>query len=227
MWPSPLTAPRIRRRCPGCGGIQVLYRERYYLPKECADGCWWFKEYKECTEGWSLSSLDADHYAALREDSLHGKSDQPKFKSIAHLKHMHILPWENQMRLDARLYRVIKVPVENLRAAAGLHSYTPNDEIVPGLRAIFGILAPRFRIFVDAVDPLSDLPGEALCGVEVMRFSVKDAHRPQAGLVTADPLSPRQVQMADGALASELERFGVEIDVEGIEWRMEYEVRGN
>lgn len=153
------------------------------------------------------------------------------------------------MRLDATLYRVIRIPLNHLRAAAAFEKIyksiqsdtkdeipefsTDNSQIEEGLRHRFGILAPRFKIFSHIEHDNRLVMGRtseddyAYCGMEVIRFSLKDAHRPQAGIVTADPICKEAILMADGALASELERFGIEIETKDIEWRMAYACSGN
>lgn len=138
------------------------------------------------------------------------------------------------MKLDATLYRVVQVPLEHLWAVSGLKTGEHWSKLEPEIRKRYGMMAPRFKMFVapiamteDPEDVFLTEPGNCLCGIEVMRFSVKEAHRPQAGLVTADPVSREAILMADGALGSELERIGIEIDPLQIEWRMGYVVTGN
>ena len=122
------------------------------------------------------------------------------------------------MKLIVSLYRTVDFGADwlkaNLPIEAGVSK--PLDE---ALRERFGPQAPRFRIWKTA--------RKATAGIEVMTFDVDKCDTPQAGLVMADPRDSLEVARVDGALRSELERLGIPVDAENIQWRLNYETKGN
>jgi hypothetical protein len=123
------------------------------------------------------------------------------------------------MKLEVTLYRVASIPTGDL--AANLKK-TEGGVTEAQLRERFGVLAPRFKIWVGPVQPR-----KSLAGMEVMSFSVLDAAVPQAGLVHGDPIDPQELARIDGGLRGELERLGIQSDAAEYEWRLHYVVKGN
>jgi hypothetical protein len=130
------------------------------------------------------------------------------------------------MKLIVALYRTVDfgadwltANVENVQSWQGGAEFSDNTTLEQKLRIRFGPSAPRFKIWRTAK--------KATAGIEVMNFDVDDCDTPQAGLVMADPMDSREVSMVDGALRSELERLGIPMDAENIQWRIYYQTKGN
>ena len=69
-------------------------------------------------------------------------------------------------------------------------------------------------------------PVKIVFGMEMLAFDVTCEKVPFAGLCGCDPMDPVDVARADGALRSELERFGLSCEIEELDWRVAYESEG-
>lgn len=128
------------------------------------------------------------------------------------------------MKFNVSMYRVVTVPTVHLKASAGLELDVPNDKSEEKIKESFGPhLAPGFKIFWN----VSDTYPKTLCGMEAMRFDIPEPDIASAGLVECDPVNQDDIHRLDGALQSELRRFGIYVTrVEDHEWRMYYNVKG-
>jgi hypothetical protein len=127
------------------------------------------------------------------------------------------------MMLKVQILRAIKVSSTQLRASLSLDNNSTNEQLESKLIEKFGPMAPRFKIFWSPATGYD----WAVAGINVLNFDVQEAHVPQAGVMTADPLSKEQILLIDGALVSELERIGVYVDSRSVEWRCIYICNGN
>lgn len=122
------------------------------------------------------------------------------------------------MNIEILVYRACKLNAPVLSEAVGACAQDTSSTILMLLEKKYG--PTKLKFFIDAEG------GATVCR-EIMRVIAKDAGHPSAGLVYADVLEPRQVQMEDGALYGEMERLGIEIDPATIEWMMGYTISGN
>jgi hypothetical protein len=128
------------------------------------------------------------------------------------------------MKLTVSLYRVTTIRTAELLAAAGLEQDSNiNSPWMSLIKDAFKPFPPRFKIFYPA-DPKA---AKTVVGVEAMSFDITEVNVPMAGLVTADPMSPQDVDRLDGGIESELNRMGISTGFERYEWRIAYEVKGN
>lgn len=124
------------------------------------------------------------------------------------------------MPMIVEFYRVASIPTEHLYGAVGLDSHEPvqSDVAEAALRRRFGPhLPPGIKIFWG--------DRRTVVGIEAMSFSLTDDSIPMAGLAQADPMDPDAIHRIDGALESELKRWGVWTKPEDYEWRAAYEVK--
>lgn len=135
------------------------------------------------------------------------------------------------MLVQIKRWRVTKASMGHLRAAAGVDDLQEGPAVLAGLRKTFGPLGPRIRVFFpeqkrDGPAPVLT-PGSAMVvvGIEVEAFDVKAPGLPFAGLVHADPLDAVDMAREDGALRGELERLGIQVEVDQMEWRFSYELK--
>lgn len=128
------------------------------------------------------------------------------------------------MKVNFRLYRTITIPTNHLKGTVGLEADAGNELAARRIQESFGPhMAPGFRIF------WPQEPGyrKTVVGIEAMSFDLTDPNVAQAGFIQADPIDPVVVHRLDGALQSELRRFGIYLTkAEDHEWRATYEVRG-
>lgn len=138
------------------------------------------------------------------------------------------------MLIQLKRWRVAKVTLADLRAAAGLGDDAESHHVMAGLRRSFGPLGPRVRIFIP--DPQVDADGKqvphpgtllVVVGIEVESFDVRAPGLPFAGFSHADPLDEVDLAREEGALRGEMERLGIRVDVDEMEWRVSYEVKGD
>lgn len=123
-------------------------------------------------------------------------------------------------KASVKFYRVARVPTSHLLAAIGLESGTKVSVARGKMKDNFAPFAPGLAIF------WQDTPSSfTICGMEAMSFSVEANQIPCAGITSCDPCTPKDVDQLDGALKSELSRFGVWVapDKE-FEWRLTYEL---
>lgn len=127
------------------------------------------------------------------------------------------------MSMNVQMYRVASVPTEHIYGAIGLSSSGDSQEVASDkaeaeLRKRFGPhLPPGVRIFWGS--------RRTVVGIEAMSFNLAEARVPMAGLVQADPVDPVAVHRMDGALESELKRWGIWTKPEDYEWRVAYEAK--
>jgi len=124
------------------------------------------------------------------------------------------------MIVSIKRWRVAKVSMEELQGAAGLGVEADGKAILDGLRKSLGPLGPRIRFFF----PEHGIR-LAIVGIEVEAFEVRAEGIPFAGVVHADPLDSLDLAREEGALRAELERIGLRVEVEKLEWRFSYEVK--
>ena len=124
--------------------------------------------------------------------------------------------------ISVKRWRVAKVSMEELQGAAGLGPEANGMSILDGLRKALGPLGPRIRFFFP--EPGSRL---AIAGIEVEAFDVRAEGIPFAGVVHADPLDSLDMAREEGALRAELERIGLRVEVEKLEWRFSYDVKAD
>jgi hypothetical protein len=126
------------------------------------------------------------------------------------------------MLVTVSLLRALKLQAEHFYVAVELDKDTKPFLVERAIREKFGPIADGFKFFW----PADGFPSMSV-GIEVAKFDVKEAHFPQAGVVTTDPLDHREILMIDGALISELRRFWVYMEAKSIEWRTAYTTSGN
>lgn len=140
------------------------------------------------------------------------------------------------MKLSVRLYRVAKVRMDHLRAAAGIthlapHIHASDSVITKGIIKSFGPMAPGMKVFCAEPPNPNDSgyiePQPGLVGMEMIGFDLPKANAAMAGVVRADPINEKEVDRLDGALQSELSRWGIYVEVTSFETRMAYEKDGN
>lgn len=124
------------------------------------------------------------------------------------------------MIISIKRWLVAKVSMEELQAAAGQGPEAGGVAILDGLRRALGPLGPRIRFFFP--EPGAKL---ALAGIEVEAFDVRAPGIPFAGVTHADPLDSLDLAREEGALRAELERIGLRVEVEELEWRFSYETK--
>ena len=140
------------------------------------------------------------------------------------------------MQVSVKRWRVAKVSLAELRAAAGVAESADGTAILTGLRQSLGPLGPRIRFFFPDVDntvrsarehrqALQDRMKLVIAGIEVEAFDVRAEGLPFAGMIHADPLDSIDMAREEGALRAELERIGLRVEVEKLEWRFSYEVK--
>jgi hypothetical protein len=150
------------------------------------------------------------------------------------------------MQVTIKVYRTAKVDTEHLKGCVGLERSDHPEVVMRALRDKFGPMAHGINIFwteqaklpkgmlsevrlpEDGEQPDQNLVGvfrTTIVGIEVMGFSVT-ARFPQAGVASADPLNKVAIDRVDGALASELARWGLVADPDEFEWRCWYDLRG-
>ncbi len=135
------------------------------------------------------------------------------------------------MKADVVLMRMIKVNIEYFLAAANKKSDklgrdATGAEIKECIQEKFGLLNPKVR-FIWPSKPTAMTSPFVTVGVEAVRFEVKHAHEPHAGITMADPMNPREVLMLDGTLLGELERLGIYADARNIQWGLQWKTEGN
>jgi len=125
------------------------------------------------------------------------------------------------MLISIKRWRVAKVSLAELQGAAGVGPEAGAAEVLDGLRKSLGPLGPRIRFFFP--EPKTGLL--ATVGIEVESFDVRAPGIPFAGVIHADPLDSLDLAREEGALRAELERIGLRVEVEELEWRFSYEVK--
>ena len=119
-----------------------------------------------------------------------------------------------------KFYRVARVPTAHLLAAVGLDTGGDVGTARERMKEKFAPFAPGLAIFWQE-NPSSF----TICGMEAMSFSVEANQVPCAGITSCDPCTPKDVDQMDGALKSELSRFGVWVAPDkDFEWRLTYEL---
>lgn len=141
------------------------------------------------------------------------------------------------MKLSVRMYRVAKVDMDHLRAAAGLSGYENANEdnklddlVMRGLVKAFGPLAIGLKIFCPERPSVLDPEGArhfGLVGMEMMGFDLPHAETAVSGIVRADPIDEKDMDRLDGALLSELSRWGIYVEPSWLDTRMAYSKDGN
>lgn len=135
------------------------------------------------------------------------------------------------MKADVILMRMIKVNIEHFLAAASKKSEkmgrdATGTEIKECIQEKFGLLNPKVKFIWPSKPTVMTSPFVTV-GVEAVRFEVKQAHEPHAGITMAEPLDAREVSMLDGTLLGELERLGIIYDARNIQWGIQWKTEGN
>ena len=130
------------------------------------------------------------------------------------------------MKITGKLYRTTTIRTAELIAAVGKDPETEmtGAELAALVKAKFGPLPPRFTIFYPGDTRFSK---SLVVGLECMVFDVQEVKTPMAGLVMADPMKPQDIDRVDGAIESELNRFGIWTDFSNYDFRFSYECKGN
>ena len=130
------------------------------------------------------------------------------------------------MKLTGKLYRATTIRTAELVAACGKDSETEMSgaELAALVKSQYGPLTPRFTIFYPGDTRFSKT---LVVGLEIMCFDVQEVKTPMAGLVMADPMKPQDVDRADGAIESELNRLGIWTDFASYDYKFSYEIKGN
>jgi hypothetical protein len=126
------------------------------------------------------------------------------------------------MKITARMYRCTTVPTEYLASVAGVDygPETPTEKILAALKDQFSPFAPRVQFFFDS--------NKTVVGIEALAFEVPEPNRLfSAGLIHVDPVDQEDVVRADGALQSEMGRFGISVDTKDFDWKVFCEKSGN
>jgi hypothetical protein len=142
------------------------------------------------------------------------------------------------MKLSFKLYRTVTIPAMDVVAVCGAEGKTVLEtEAI--FRKNFYPFAPRLKAFwpeslnerAGPYDSGDSVPCRVnllmTFGMEMLAFDVACEKIPFAGLCGCDPMDPVDVARADGALRSELERFGLSCEIDNFEWRVEYNLAGN
>lgn len=126
----------------------------------------------------------------------------------------------SKKKASVKFYRVAKVPTDHLLAAIGIETGVPVVVAKEKMKERFAPFAPGLAIF------WQETPASfTLCGMEAMSFAVEANQVPCAGITSCDPCTPKDVDQLDGALKSELSRFGVWVAPDkDFEWRLTYEL---
>jgi hypothetical protein len=127
------------------------------------------------------------------------------------------------MKLRVKLYRAVELHTSIAKGVLGLKP----DELAANcdvyLKDQFGPLAPRIKIVWPDSGSI-----KTIAGAEMIAFDVPRVGVPSSGIVLGDPLVSSEVSEAEGALRSELARYGVFLEPDQkFEWRLYYEVEGN
>lgn len=148
------------------------------------------------------------------------------------------------MQLKVSIYRSIHVDNDTLLAAIG-YTWKPNSDFgnIPGFSGSFQGFKEHETLtstdiemaFKEDFGPLAAgmkffyLPGnKSIVGMEAMKFEVSEAHQPTAGIILTDLMDEKHVRMLDGALLSELNRYGIyDLEPKDCTWRISYSVEGN
>jgi len=126
------------------------------------------------------------------------------------------------MIISIKRWRVAKISMEELQGAAGLGPEANGGAILDGIRKTLGPLGPRIRFFFPELGAKL-----AIIGIEVEAFDVRASGIPFAGVVHADPLDSLDLAREEGALRAEMERIGLRVEVEDLEWRFSYESKAD
>jgi hypothetical protein len=136
------------------------------------------------------------------------------------------------MKLSLRIYRCATVPQHWIASLLGLPDETPAGKLDEELRAKFRPFPPRLKIWwCGKADELSigegGLPkfNHVVIGMEALSFDLTEQKIPCGGICMTDPMDPLDVDRMDGALESEIARWGMSVDF-GFEWRAEYALTG-
>lgn len=145
------------------------------------------------------------------------------------------------MQVYIKIYRTAKVDTEHLKGCVGMEKDEHPEVVMQALQEKFGPMAHGIKVFwteqakpsnyrfsEDGEQPDQNLIGvfrTTIVGIEVMGFNMT-AKFPQAGVASADPLNKVAIDRVDGALASELTRWGLVADPDEFEWRCWYDLRG-
>ena len=127
------------------------------------------------------------------------------------------------MKLKVKLYRAVELHTSIAKGSLGAKP----DELAANCEVLmtdqFGPLAPRIKIIWPDSASI-----KTIAGAEMIAFDVPRVGVPSSGIVLGDPLESKEVSEAEGALRSELARYGIYLEPEQkFEWRLFYEVEGN
>ena len=138
------------------------------------------------------------------------------------------------MKLSFRLYRCVSVPQHWFASLLGMPGDTPPARMEAKLREDFGPFAPRLQVWwtmQPATNPVEEtinpaLMGNAIIGIEAMAFDVAEQKIPCGGVCSTEPMDPQDIDRIDGALESELNRWGITTEFKDFQWRVAYSLAG-
>lgn len=140
------------------------------------------------------------------------------------------------MKLSFRLYRCVTVPQHWFSSLLGMPDDAAPAKLEEKLRQEFGPLAPRLQVWwlkqplvepdLGMYGPRVDPSAHAVIGVEAMAFDVTEQKIPCGGVCSTEPMDPQDVDRIDGALESELNRWGITTEFKDFQWRVAYSLTG-
>ena len=137
------------------------------------------------------------------------------------------------MKLSFKLFRCVSVPqhwfesiLESPGAAAAILDAKLRRELGPfPSRLKIWWSKPQPGLATTATETVSDKFNHVVIGIEVLAFDLTEQGVPCGGVCSTDPLVAQDIDRVDGALESELNRWGITTEFEGFEWRAAYDLR--
>ena len=138
-------------------------------------------------------------------------------------------------KLSWRLYRCVTIPQSWFSGLLGVSVDTVPAKLEEKLRDEFGPFAPRLRIwwaktsdsgFGATQGEESSSPGHVTVGIECQAYDLTVKKVPCSGLCSVDPMVPQDVDRVDGALESELNRWGITVEFKDFDWKSEFNLTG-
>jgi len=135
------------------------------------------------------------------------------------------------MKLSFKLFRCASIPQYWIASLLGLPPETPASILEGKLREENGPLAPRLKIWWSkfSFEDLKTLgiggpetAAKATIGMEALAFDLTEQNIPCAGVCSTDPFVPQDIDRLDGALESELNRWGLSVEFKNFDWKAEY-----
>jgi len=140
------------------------------------------------------------------------------------------------VKASFKLYRAIAVPRHWFASLLDLPENTTGNKLEEKLRTDVGRLPPRMKIWwgppillpnaIEGTADLQPLESKTVVGMEALSFDMTERNIPFGALCSTDPMVAEDVARADGALAYELERWGMTVEFQDFTWVAEFDVTG-